>query len=94
MRIAFIILSFCAIGMAVVHIRAQEKVVSNKICLLQKEYQTELPRQMQKAEADLAMLCAPQQVQQRAEAMALQLIDKDKKNGLAQAPRPDRPRRR
>jgi hypothetical protein len=94
MRIAFIIVCLCAIAVTLVRIRSEENVVRNKMLTLQQYYEVEVPRQIWDQQVELSYLTSPIQVQQRAEQMALELIDRDKKTGLAKGPTVDDQRRR
>lgn len=83
MRIAFIIICLSAIGVTLVQIRTQEAICRNKMLTLQNHYQLEVPRQLWQQQVELSYLTAPLKVQERAQEMALQLIDKDLKTPLA-----------
>lgn len=92
MRIAFIIVSLAAIAIGVVRIRTAENVCRNQMLMLQNRYEVEIPRQLQRQAVELSYLTSTRQVQDRAEEMALQLIEKDKKTGVAMGDNPNNPR--
>jgi len=94
MRIAFIIIAMTVIAVSLVHIRTDETICRNKILTLQNYYKLEVPRKLWDQQVELSYLTSPVQVQKRADDLALQLIEKDKKTRLAEGQSPDRPARR
>jgi hypothetical protein len=93
MRLAFIIVCLCATAVALVRIRTDENVLRNRMLTLQQYYEIDVPRQLWEQQVELSYLTSPIQVQNRAQELALQLVDKDKKTGLAKAPGPNENRR-
>lgn len=83
MRIAFIIFSLTAIAVGLVHIRTAENACRNQVLTLQNYYRVEVPRKLWDQQVELSHLTAPVAVQKRAEELALQLVEKDKRTRLA-----------
>lgn len=94
MRIAFIILSLTAIALGVIRLRTAETICRNQMLTLRNYYELEVPRQLQAQEVELSYLTSPREVQHRAEEMALNLVEKDKRTGLAKTELPKEMRQR
>jgi len=83
MRIAFIIVGLAAIAVALVQIRAEENHVRNEMLTVRNYVDIEVPRQLWAQDVEIARLSSFKEVGKRADSMALDLIERDKKDRLA-----------
>jgi hypothetical protein len=84
MRLAFFIICMAAIGVAVVHIQAQENLLRHKMLTMQCRSAHEVTQRSGEQQKELAFQMAPLVVRDRAVAMHLPMVDKrDQNTGIA-----------